>query len=107
MDARITVEARIAKLEEKFKALESMFVDWMKGDTETAIKGLKQRVAANEARLKRDSLTDRFFGPDGSVVEGDTTEEDEDPDGSDDEATVQRKNSLKASNPTSTTQLKI
>lgn len=50
-------------------------------------------------------LSDKFFGPDGSVVEGDTTEED--PDGSDDDATVQRKNSLKASNPASTTQLKI
>ena len=123
------MEVRIEKLENKFNELESMFLDWMKGDTNAAIKALdnkladlskyvkgnfadinalKKRVAANEKHLKRDSLTDRFFNPDGSVVEGDTTEEDKDPDGSDDEEAVQRSDSLKTFNPsTTTTQLKI
>ena len=133
-----------------------MFENWMKGDTETAIKALdkklvdlsgfvkgnftdinalKERVAANEAanealeervaaneatieaRLTRNSLN--LFNPD-ETYEGDesdlninettkdddTTEEDKDPDGSDDEDTVQRSNSLKTFNH-STTQLKI
>ena len=136
------MDARIKELDNKFKALDSMFKDWMKGDTNAAIKALdnkladlsgfvngnfadinalKKRVAANEAtieaRLTRNSLN--LFNPD-ETYEGDesdlninettkdddTTEEDKDPDGSDDEDTVQRSNSLKTFNH-STTQLKI
>lgn len=123
---------KLEELENKFDALESMFLHWMKEDVgklntrlnalEHTLVEVDQRVAANKAlesrvaaNEKRDSLTNKYFTPDGSVVpSGDTTEEDdgseedEGSDNSDDdgEDTVQRSNSLKTFNH-STNQLKI